>query len=341
MSGTSLDGVDIAHCQFQFQDKRWQYQIVEAETIPYTKPWKDRLYQVENGSALELTRTDIEYGHLLGTLCKQFMDRHRLEPDFIASHGHTIFHQPSEKITLQIGRGSAIAAETGRTVISDFRSLDVALGGQGAPLVPIGDRHLFPEYEFCLNLGGFANISYEQEGQRIAFDICPVNIVLNALAEQTGQPYDADGILSRTGFVHPQLLLQLNNLDYYRKPPPKSLGKEWVQEKILPLLGSSGLTIPDQLSTFTDHVASQIRLATGTDPAKKILVTGGGSLNCFLIERIGQSCKPCIILPELSTIQYKEALIFAYLGVLRWRNEPNCLASVTGASRDHAGGVIC
>lgn len=190
MSGTSLDGLDIAFCSFEFPEKKWQYHIVQAETVPYPEAWNSRLENLENSSAFEFVKTDIEYGHLLGKLTRDFIQKHQLHPDFIASHGHTIFHQPTLNLTAQIGRVSAIAAETRLTVVGDFRSLDVALGGQGAPLVPIGDRLLFSDYNYCLNLGGFANISFEQDENRLAFDICPANIVLNKLAGKTGKSFD-------------------------------------------------------------------------------------------------------------------------------------------------------
>ena len=193
MSGTSLDGVDIAYCTFSNSEDHWKYDLVHAETIPYSLSWKNRLSSVEKGTAFEFASTDIEYGQLLGKLTMDFITKHNLSPDFISSHGHTIYHQPLKKITYQIGKGSSIASKTGYPVICDFRSLDVALDGQGAPLVPIGDRRLFSEFDFCLNLGGFANISYENQGERTAFDICPVNIVLNYLAGRVGKSFDPSG----------------------------------------------------------------------------------------------------------------------------------------------------
>lgn len=340
MSGTSLDGVDIAFCEFNQESRQWHFQILNAETIAYSEKWRSRLATLENGTAFDFALTDTEYGHLLGQLCKSFIDKYQIKPDFIASHGHTIFHQPSKHLTYQIGRGSAIAAESGFPVVCDFRSLDVALGGQGAPLVPIGDRFLFSEYDFCLNLGGFANISFEKDGGRIAFDVCPVNIVLNSLAEKNGLPYDKDGALAMSGNVNPALLDNLNRLDYYNQLPPKSLGKEWVVEQIFPILNSSGLSSQDQLATFSEHIALQFNRITGVDKSDKVLLTGGGTFNKYLVQKIRQYCIPEIVVPDDLTINYKEALIFAFLGVLRWRNEVNCLKSVTGAIMDSGGGAI-
>jgi anhydro-N-acetylmuramic acid kinase len=340
MSGTSLDGVDIAFCKFRFSNREWKYQIVEAETISYSGLWRKRLSGLEKGSALELALADTEYGHYLGKLCRKFIEKYNLEPDFIASHGHTIFHQPARHLTLQIGRGSAIAAEAGYPVVSDFRSLDVALGGQGAPLVPIGDRLLFPGFDACLNLGGFANISFEERGRRIAFDICPVNIVLNALAAMTGKTYDRDGNLSRSGRISEPLLKKLNALSFYKRSAPKSLGREWVEQHVISLLAGSGMSLADQLATFTEHAAIQISRAYPSDRDGKILATGGGALNKFLISRMRKYIKPDIVIPDKMTLNFKEALIFAFLGVLRWNKSANCLASVTGSASDNSGGGV-
>jgi anhydro-N-acetylmuramic acid kinase len=340
MSGTSLDGLDIACCEFSREENRWSYKIQCAETIPYTAHWKELLSNLESKTALDFATADIEFGHLLGRLTLDFIERNNLVPDFIASHGHTIFHQPDKKITCQIGRGSAIAAETGLRVVCDFRSLDVALGGQGAPLVPIGDALLFEEYDFCLNIGGFANISHQTENQRIAYDVCPANIVLNQLAMLTGAEYDRDGMLAAKGNLNQQILDDLNALPYYHQAFPKSLGKEWVVQHILPLLKNTGLSTNDLLATFSEHIAMQVASSTGGKKASKMLVTGGGAFNKHLIERIRRLSSPEIIIPDINTVNFKEALIFAFLGVLRWRNEINCLTSVTGASKDSSGGAI-
>jgi len=346
MSGTSLDGLDLAFCEFEKKDNRWSYLIHQAETYPYTREWKERLSSIESAAAVDFAMTDASYGHLLGKCAKDFIENHQIRPDFIASHGHTIFHQPQNRFTTQIGKGSAIAAETGLPVVSDFRSADVALGGQGAPLVPIGDRLLFSDYEYCLNLGGFANISFEKNGNRIAFDVCPANIVLNSIAEKAGAYYDDGGEMARKGIILPGLLEKLNLLPYYTRQAPKSLGKEWALAEIQPLIDVA-LTLPasdsllcDLLATFCEHIAIQVARIVCPMPGEKILITGGGAFNKFLIERIAQHIRAEIELPDNKTINFKEALIFAFLAVLRWRNEVNCLMSVTGAARDSVGGAI-
>jgi len=358
MSGTSLDGLDIAFCRFELKEGRWAYQILEAETISYSGSWQTRLRELDSQAAGELALADAELGHLMGSMVSSFIDRHGISPLFIASHGQTIFHQPGRRLTTQIGKGAAIAAETGLPVVCDFRSLDVAFGGQGAPLVPIGDRLLFLDYDYCLNLGGFANISYEQENHRIAYDICPANLVLNDLSGEAGKPFDEDGEMARQGSLLQGLLESINNLPFYHQPPPRSLGKEWVDEHIWPLFNeflsheSRGMRhkgthiayrtsrIADLLNTFTEHIALQVARNSGSDRANKLLITGGGALNTYLVERIRYHSEPQIVLPDLQTIQFKEALIFAFLGLLRWRGETNTLASVTGARRDTIGGAI-
>ena len=255
--------------------------------------------------------------------------------DFIASHGHTIFHQPENNYTLQIGCGKTISQTTKITTINDFRSLDVYLNGQGAPLVPIGDLLLFPKHKYCINLGGFANISIKKNEKIIAFDICPANIVLNDICKKIGIGYDCNGDIAREGKIVPTLLQQLNKLDFYIKKAPKSLGREWVEEHISPILKNH--KPEDLICTFCEHIAIQIGKFLADESA---LFTGGGVFNSFLIERITFHSKSKILIPNKELIEFKESLIFAFLGVLRIRNEINCIQSVTGADRDNCGGHI-
>jgi anhydro-N-acetylmuramic acid kinase len=340
MSGTSLDGVDIAFCTFRQAEGKWSYTVPAAETIGYSAEWRKRLSELENRSALDFVKTDAEYGHYLGRITREFMESHGLKPDFIASHGHTIFHQPAGNFTSQIGKGSSIAAETGCAVVCDFRSTDVALGGQGAPLVPIGDHLLFEKFTYCLNLGGFANISTLDSGKRIAYDICPANIVLNDLASLLHQDYDENGEISRNGFLCIPLLEELNELAYYYQKPPKSLGKEWVISEVNPLLKRYDISPVDKLRTFTEHIAVQVANAVQARESSSMLITGGGAFNGFLTGKIREKTALEIVLPDPLTINFKEAVIFAFLGVLRWRGEVNCLESCTGALHDNSGGAI-
>jgi anhydro-N-acetylmuramic acid kinase len=342
MSGTSLDGLDIAYCHFLFENNKWTFVIKEAQTIEYNKEIRENLLRAENTNSEDFVRIDKEFGHFLGEKTKNFIEKHSIEVDFISSHGQTIFHQPNILLTTQIGDINAIAAQTGIKTIGDFRRKDVALKGQGAPLVPIGDRFLFAEYPYCLNLGGFSNISYEEynkdteNSQRIAYDICPVNIVLNHLANKEGLDYDKDGALSRLGKSNNELLNKLNEIEFYTLTQKKSLGKEWVKENIFPVLEDSNLSTKDMMATFVEHITDQL----AKNIKGKILITGGGVYNKYLIERLKHKLNYQIHIPNEIIINYKEALIFAFLGVLRERKEINVLASVTGAERDSCSGHI-
>lgn len=341
MSGTSLDGVDLAHVRFTIHHSKWTFEILESETIPYHSEWIARLKTAVNYSESQLETLNKSYTKLLGTIISDFIAKHQLQDlDAVCSHGHTILHQPQNGFTLQIGNLPDIAALTNQKVVCDFRVQDVQMGGQGAPLVPIGDRILFSEYDFCLNLGGFSNVSFEKNGHRIAFDISPVNTVLNFYANQLGMEYDDRGQIAQSGTVNQTLLTELNELPYYRQSYPKSLGFEYVKEIVLPLIERHTLAIEDLLRTFTEHAAVQIALAL-PEKKGKLLITGGGAYHDFLIERIKKYLPEItIVIPPAVLLEYKEALIFALLGVLKLRQEINVLASVTGAKQDHSSGVI-
>jgi anhydro-N-acetylmuramic acid kinase len=337
MSGTSLDGIDIALCRFSLSKDKWNYEIIEAKTIAYPSSWIEKLKKAPCLKAEEFLMLNDEYGRYTGELIKKFL-RGKEVPQLIASHGHTIFHQPDKKFTFQLGNGASIAATTQITTVSDFRSFNVALGGQGAPLVPMGDQLLFSEFDYCLNIGGFANISFDQDGVRIAFDVCPANIVLNELALKKGFAYDKDGRLGAAGKVNDPLLKKLDDLDFYRQKWPKSLGREWAENQIMPLLSASGLSIEDQAATFYEHIATQI--SNVIENSGRLLTTGGGSRNLFLIEKLRHKTACQIVLPDEKLIDFKEALIFAFLGVLAFNGQMNVLSSVTGSSQGHIGGII-
>lgn len=338
MSGTSLDGLDLAAVEFRRSENRWNFSIVAAETVKYSAEWEKKLRTAPDLSGEKLIELHNIYGQFTGQKINRFIKNHRLLPDLIASHGHTVFHQPENGITFQAGNGASIAIETAITTVADFRTGDVALGGQGAPLVPVGDQLLFSEYESCLNLGGFANISFEQNGKRIAFDICPVNFILNDLARQLEKPFDENGELGREGTIDKHLLEKLNQLEFYAQSPPKSLGKEWMDRHFFPVTEPSNISIQDKLRTAYEHIAIQI--ANATPGNGKMLVTGGGAFNSFLMERFRQHLKCEIVVPSAEIINYKEALVFAFLGLLRYLGEVNCYASVTGARRDCSAGMI-
>ncbi|MBZ4188203.1 anhydro-N-acetylmuramic acid kinase [Niabella beijingensis] len=346
MSGSSLDGLDIAFVEFHENGGKWQFEIQQAECLPYTPEWKSKLEQAVHLNALEYRLLHTDYGHYIGEQVNTFIDRHRLhyKVAVIGSHGHTTFHMPERRMTGQIGDGAAIAAETGLTVVSDLRALDVALGGQGAPIVPIGEQLLLGAYRYFLNIGGIANLSVNTEPYR-AFDVCAANRVLNLVAGTVGAEYDAGGRFAAAGNINQALLEELNGLDYYNQPAPKSLANDFGTDTVYPILLKHGGPAADQLRTYVEHIAFQVGRALEADPGygeegQQLLVTGGGAFNDFLVSRMKELLKAEVVVPEEKLVQYKEALIMALIAVLRWREEKNVLGSVTGASRNSAGGAM-
>ena len=351
MSGSSLDGLDIAFVEFQEQGGKWTYEINEADCYPYTTEWTEKLKNAINLPAREYQLLHTAYGQYIGQEVNRFIESHQLhyKVAVVASHGHTTFHMPASQMTAQLGDGAAIAAKTQLPVVSDLRALDVAFGGQGAPIVPIGEKMLMNDFTYFLNIGGIANISLNAE-EYVAFDVCPANRVLNMLANDAGKPFDEDGKIAASGNVHDELLNQLNKLAYYSQPYPKSLANDFGTDIVYPLIKSAGLSIPDAIRTFSEHVALQICNALSSlniqQPVpgnKKLLVTGGGALNTFLVNRLSELLRVEnieVVVPDTKLVNYKEALIMAFIGVLRWRQEYNVLASVTGASRNSIGGAL-
>lgn len=347
MSGTSLDGLDIAYCEFALEDNQWKFSIPVAETQIYDEVWQRKLLNITKVSGEELIITDQDLGVWMGEAVKAFISKHQLQPDFISSHGHTVFHQPERGITYQIGNPFAIQAISGQAVIGQFRNYDLAIGGQGAPLVPVGDQLLFGEYDACLNLGGIANLSAQWQGKRIAYDIGTANMVMNYFAQQQGKPYDHDGQIAQQGQINQLLVDTFNQLPYYHQGFPKSLGYEWVHQEIIRRIEQANLSVPDSIATALDHAAYQIAQSLRFFSEKqtdsfRVLVTGGGVFNDYFMESIRKYTANGIelIVPNKKIVAFKEALVFALLGVLRVRNEVNCLQSVTGAQYDHSAGVI-
>jgi anhydro-N-acetylmuramic acid kinase len=352
MSGSSLDGLDIAFVEFHESAGKWQYEIKAADCYPYPDEWVKRLRSAIQLSALDYQLLHTEYGHYIGSQVNAFIAQHDLQyqVQLIASHGHTTFHAPAQKMTGQLGDGAAIAAVTGINVVSDLRAMDIALGGQGAPIVPIGEKLLLGDYTFFLNLGGIANISYNHPDKYIAFDVCPANRVLNMLSNDIGKPYDDGGQMAATGNLHEDLLKVLNELEYYKLPYPKSLANDFGTDVLYPLLNSGGVAVADAMRTMVEHIAQQISEPVlrmlekqSTTGDFKLLATGGGAHNTFLMERLRALLQPAgveLVVPEKKMIDFKEALVMALIGVLRWREENNVLASVTGASRSSIGGAV-
>ncbi len=341
MSGTSLDGLDIVYASFE-KKENWHFKISCCDSIAYPEEWLNNLKKAYHWSKQKVKQLDDAYGVFLGDAVLTFLKKHNINKrsvDFIASHGHTIWHRPKEGFTLQIGNGNQIASTTGINCVCDFRSKDVALGGQGAPLVPRGDQLLFSKFQACVNLGGFSNISFDWKDQRIAFDICPVNTLLNTYANNLGKPYDYNGEWAKQGQINPALLKKLNALNYYTQPHPKSLGIEFNEQFIYPLI-SSEIPLKNILRTLVEHISTQIAFVFNDYNIESALFTGGGCLNTFLMKEIEKKTPTAIVIPPKKIIDFKEALIFAFLGVLHRRDEVNTLKSVTGAKEDSIGGVF-
>lgn len=347
MSGSSLDGLDIAFVELEERSGKWTYEFIKTSCYPYDAAWTKELSQAAHLSARDYLLLDTRYGHYLGEMVNRFIEEHSLhfQVHLIVSHGHTVFHAPAEKMTTQLGNGAAIAAETSINVVSDLRALDVALGGQGAPIVPIAEKLLLNEYDLFLNLGGIANISFNED-RYAAFDVCPCNRVLNALAADAGKAYDEDGKMAASGKIHEELLKELNELGYYGKAYPKSLDNGFGIDVVLPMIRSKNINTADALRTYTEHIALQVRQAVNYKQQTtncKLLVTGGGAFNSFLVSRIEALLNPLnieVLVPSAELVNYKEALAMALIGVLRWRQESNVLSSVTGSSRDSIGGAL-
>ena len=339
MSGTSLDGLDLVFVRFKL-DKYWRYDIIHSKTYKYQKKWNDLLQKISQKKIDSIKKIDKEYTKLLSKYIKNFINEFSIiDVDFISSHGHTAIHNPAKSKTYQIGNLPILAKYINLKVVCDFRVQDIKFGGQGAPLVPVGEDYLFSEYDTFINLGGFANITKRFKNNIIAYDICPINIVFNYLSRLIRLEFDNKGYIASTGNLNKDLYYCLEQLDYYKLNPPKSLGIEWVNDEIYPIL-ERFLSIPTQdlMNTFSNHFASQI--SKNIENQEKIMITGGGAYNDYLIENIKSLTKSNIYIPDPKIIEYKEAMIFSFLGVLKILGINNCYSSVTGAKIDHCSGKI-
>ncbi len=338
MSGTSVDGLDICYVSFDNHDPS-KYEIIDCETIDYDDNLKTKLKNVIKMDNDQIKQIDKEFGEFIGLNVLKFIKKNTLyKADLISSHGHTVFHEPEFNKTLQIGNGEIINKVTKIKTVNNFREQDIQLGGQGAPLVPIGDKLLFDDYKYCLNLGGFTNISVKDSSTIYAYDICPLNTVLNHYANKLGYECDRGGKLSKKGVINIDLFNELNDLDYYKKSYPKSLGLEFVIENIFPMTEKYKIKEVDILATYIEHASFQIK--RNIDNGSKVLLTGGGTFNNNLIKTLNHDSKINFIVPDKTIINYKESLIFALLGYLKINGKVNCLRSVTGASNDHSSGDI-
>lgn len=358
MSGSSIDGLDIAYTEFVKENGEWQYNLLIGETLAYSKEWQNILKNIRDYDDNQLQKLHIRYGNYLGEQVTRFIKKHSIKPEIVASHGHTVFHNPAEGYTFQLGDGQAIANKTKLLTVSDFRSKDITLGGQGAPLVPIGDELLFSDYIACINLGGITNISFKKKDERVAYDVCPANQLLNYLSEKVGLKYDEGGKLASKGQIINELYENLSTDKFYYQPFPKSISNEYIAEKFIPIINQAKGKIEDKLHTTTLHIVNKIYKAISLielpeplfsapimhknlrRPAGEILITGGGAKNKFLINELKKITPYNLVIPEPELIDFKEALIFAFMGVLKVNGEINCLSSATGASKDSSSGTI-
>ncbi len=343
MSGTSMDGVDLAYCHFRLNSGKWNYELLFTDCIPYTGTWHTRLDHLTQQSAETFAKTHVFYGHYLGQLLDSFIRENKIKKlDFISSHGQTVFHNPKQGYTVQIGSGAAIAAECGIAVVCDLRATDMAYGGQGAPIVPVGEKYLFPDYQLLLNIGGISNISVHSDDEIIGYDCGSGNILLDYYANEAGKMYDEDGEMARSGSINAGVLKELNGHEYFSQTWPKTLHADWVLDNFLPVIEKYSAPVEDKLATIVEHTAFQIAKAVNSHSNKgdKLLVTGGGAFNTYLTERLREFSKVEVVLPDNKTIKFKEALIMAFLGVLRWIQQPNVSASVTGAGKDSINGAV-
>lgn len=349
MSGSSLDGLDVCYTYLEESRGVWKFDIQYAECIGYSEEWTEKLAHAQHMDAGNFFKLHTAYGKYIAELVNDFIIRHSIQHrvDFIATHGHTVYHDPVHQTSFQMGDGATIAAITGLPVISDLRAMDVALGGQGAPIVPIGDKLLFSDFDYWLNIGGIVNITVRDKEQIHAFDVCTGNQALNTLAKNEGKDFDEDGNMARAGKLLVAVLGQLNDQDYFRKPAPKSLSNDAAMELVFPVLMESPHLNADLLRTMVQHIAEQVVEVVKHYPHEKgfakMLVTGGGAFNNFLIETLQQVLQPLqvnVVVPYEQVVKFKEALVMALIGALRWREETNVLSSVTGASRDSISGAL-
>ena len=343
MSGTSLDGLDIVLVQFEENEDVISHKMVCNETVGYPTDLEQNIKKAHKLKIDEVQILDKAIGLFFAAQVNAFIEKNKLDQndiEAIASHGQTILHQPENGFTLQLGCGSTIAYHTGIPVINDFRSLDVIAGGQGAPLVPIGDFNLFNgKAEAFVNIGGFCNISFkDHKGEIQAFDICPSNLPLNRYAQKLNAAYDKDGDFAQAGVLDDLLLQKLNKLEYYTKSAPKSLGTEWLDKSFYPLI-SEDLDPKTILRTVSTHIATQITHTLKTNNISSVYLSGGGVKNKFLINELKKSYSGNIIVPDEQVIDFKEALIFAFLGYCYLLNRATTIKTVTGSALSLSTGV--
>ena len=339
MSGTSCDGLDIAHCLFYKKNNYWIFELINCIDIPYPKQIKDRLLNCSHLDALSLKILDLDLGEFFKNEISKFIQSSESKFDLISSHGHTVFHDPKKKLTYQIGNPFIIYSSIRIPVVFNFRELDVIMSGEGAPLVPYGDKKLFNEFDYCINIGGILNISKLYEKKLIGYDICPGNIILNKFSRKLRKEYDIDGRLSSSGNFNSTLFKVLNEIDYYKGEIPKSLDISYIEKIYYPLF--TDIDPKDILHTYVNHIAYQINNAIQKKKSR-VLLTGGGAFNAHILKKISYYNKHDhkFIVPNKDIIIFKEAIIFAFLGFLKLLKKKNISKSVTGSNFSSSSGLI-
>lgn len=340
MSGTSIDGIDLALIEFSVANDI-NYKFLASKTYKYSEDWVQKLRYNPTISAADLFKLDHEYAIYSAEVINKFIqefDLNREEINCVAHHGHTYLHRPDLGYTFQLGCSPILSDLVQLDFITDFRKEDVALGGQGAPLVPIGDLYLFKEYDACINLGGFMNISFQEGNSRTAYDLGSFNYILNHLANKLGLEYDKEGSIARSSKADSSLLEKLTKLDYYQRELPKSIGAEYAEAYIIPLVDQFETTVA--ISTYTKHAALIVAKEVDNHSFKKILLSGGGAHNLYFIDLLQELTTAEIVVSNQELTDFKEALIFALLALLKREEKINVLSSVTGSNTDHSAGIL-
>lgn len=350
ISGSSLDGLDMAICQFDEQaTSQLEWEVIHTQTAGFPEGLLSRLVRSTELSTRELMELEVEFSKFCASESLDFLTKAKCSVDYIASHGHTVFHYPEDGYTVQIGKGSIIAELTGIPSISDFRSNDIALRGQGAPLAPIVERYLYPGYNVYFNLGGIANFSIHEKSNIRSIDSCPCNQVLNFLISANGLPYDDRGRVARSGKVNDQLLKEWSSLEYFKLSGPKSMDNSWVHQIFIPVMNKYHLSMKDALATMVEFTALQLSkdisklLQLDSITQMSGFVTGGGAYNDYLLERMTyhfQKLGLSLEVPDAQTIEFKEAILMSLMGYLRILERPNTIPTVTGAAKMSIGGAV-
>lgn len=352
MSGSSMDGLDLAFIRLNTEVGKpgllsASYELLHGATMPIPEELLNQLKYSSKLDALSLLTLDQDFGSWAGKAIDTAIKQTSFSPSLIGFHGHTVFHFPDRKVSFQLGHGAVLSAYTQLPVVTDFRSQDMALGGQGAPMVSIAEKWLWPDYSGFLNLGGICNITLKKTKEAYeSADIWVCNQILNHLAREVGHSYDDRGLIAAKGLPIDELIEALLLAEWFEKKAPKSLDNSYLYEEVIPLFNkyrdySTGDKLHSAVIVIAKAIANHVNAVYHSEAIQGgIMLTGGGALNDFLVEKIRAELTCDIFLPDLETIQFKEAIMVAFAGWLRWRGLPNFIKEATGAKSDAIGGVL-